>query len=132
MVQLEIRTSSLRVTHCEHYLLSVALSVMAFEFALISRVGFTASAFGQDALLTFHRQMGLMASVLVLLHVVFVFRNGYPTAWLRPYSDGIVMWGALALLASCQYFHSALPNRYRALGKLGTHVSPTLCVFQPT
>jgi predicted ferric reductase len=77
----------------------VALSVMAFEFALISRVGFTAAVFGQDALLKFHRQIGIAAALLVLLHVLFVFRNGYPVAWLKPISDGSIQWGACALYA---------------------------------
>jgi predicted ferric reductase len=78
----------------------VALSVMAFEFALISRVGFTAAAFGQDALLKFHRLMGLVATALVVLHAVFVFRNGYPVTWLtNPFSDGVIKWGTLAFYA---------------------------------
>jgi predicted ferric reductase len=74
----------------------VGLSVMAFEFALISRIGIAASAFGQDALLQFHRKMGLVAVALIVMHVFFIFRNGYPTSWLNPYSDGIVQWGTLA------------------------------------
>jgi predicted ferric reductase len=77
----------------------VALSMMAFEFALISRVGFIASAFGQDALLKFHRQMGFVAVVLVLLHAVFVFRNGYPVTWLNPVAGGTIRWGPLTLYA---------------------------------
>jgi predicted ferric reductase len=56
----------------------VAVSVMAFEFSLISRVGLMASAFGQDALLKFHRLMGLAATVLVLLHVVSYSRTATP------------------------------------------------------
>src|SRR5262249_44804261 len=74
----------------------VAWSVMSVEFALISRVGFFARAFGQDALLRFHRQMGLGVIGLILLHLVFVFKNAYPLAWLLPVADGEIQWGAVA------------------------------------
>jgi predicted ferric reductase len=77
----------------------VGLSIMAFQFALVSRVGVTAAAFGQDALVKFHRQIGMVAAVLVLLHVVFIFRYGYPLAWLNPVSDGVIQWGTFALYA---------------------------------
>jgi predicted ferric reductase len=75
----------------------VAFGVMAFEFALIARLAFVSSAFGQDVLLQFHRQMGMVAALLVALHVVFVFKNGYPLTWLFPIADGIIQWGTLAL-----------------------------------
>jgi 3-phenylpropionate/trans-cinnamate dioxygenase ferredoxin reductase subunit len=77
----------------------VSLSVMTFEFTLISRIGFFASAFGQDTLLQFHRQMGTVAAALILLHVAFVFRNGYPMMWLIPFSEGNVYWGTFAAYA---------------------------------
>jgi predicted ferric reductase len=92
--ELEGRAFSLQFSTACGY---VALSVMAFEFSLISRVGFIASAFGQDVLLKFHRQMGVVAAALILLHVVFVFKNGYPVAWLNPVENGSIQWGALAL-----------------------------------
>jgi predicted ferric reductase len=95
----------------------VGLSVMAFEFSLISRIGLFSSAFGQDALLKFHRQMGLVAAVLVVLHVVFVFRNGYPMAWLNPFADGSIQWGtltayAVALLIGLSIFRKRLRISY--------------------
>jgi predicted ferric reductase len=77
----------------------VALSVMAFEFALISRVGFFALAFGQDTLLQFHRQMGMVAAVLIVMHAILTIANGYPVTWLLPYSDGSLQWGAMAAYA---------------------------------
>ncbi|MFL6448504.1 MAG: ferric reductase-like transmembrane domain-containing protein [Bryobacteraceae bacterium] len=77
----------------------VAFSVMAFEFALIARVEFVSAAVGQDSLLKFHRQMGIVAALLLALHVIFVFRNGYPFEWLYPIYDGIVQWGTLAMYA---------------------------------
>jgi hypothetical protein len=66
----------------------VAFSVMAFEFALISRVGFVSAAFGQDSLLKFHRQMGLVAALLVALHVIFILGNGYSAVSLVRPADG--------------------------------------------
>jgi predicted ferric reductase len=126
----------------------VALTVMAFEFSLISHVGLIASAFGQDALLKFHRLMGLVATVLVLLHLVFVFKNGYPVTWLNPFADGSIQWGSLALYALIllivlslgrkrlgvsygwwQTTHSFLANLVILLGvvhvlKLGSFVGP--------
>jgi Ferric reductase like transmembrane component len=77
----------------------VGLSVMAFEFVLISRVRVVSSAFGQDVLLKFHRQMGVVAAVLIAAHAVMIFRNGYPVSWLNPIGDGIVKWGVLAAYA---------------------------------
>jgi predicted ferric reductase len=127
----------------------VALSTMAFEFVLISRVGMFASAFGQDVLLKFHRQMGVVAVVLIALHVIFVFRNGYPVAWLNPLADGTVQWGTLAayclalliVLSVCrkslklsyglwQFTHSFLASAIILLGavhvlQLGSFVGPT-------
>lgn len=75
----------------------VAFSVMAFELALIAKVAFISAAFGQDTLLKFHRQMGLVAALLVALHVIFVFRNDYPLEWLYPIYDGIIQWGSLTM-----------------------------------
>ncbi len=74
----------------------VGLSVMAFEFVLISRVSVVSSAFGQDVLLKFHRQMGVVATVLIAAHAVLIFRNGYPVSWLNPIGDGVVKWGVLS------------------------------------
>jgi predicted ferric reductase len=77
----------------------VAFGIMAFEFALIARLAIVSSAFGQDALLQFHRQMGMMAAVFLGLHIAFVFRNGYPVDLLIPVSEGVVQWGAVAAYA---------------------------------
>jgi len=77
----------------------VAFSIMAFELALIAKVAFVSAAFGQDSLLKFHRQMGLVAALLVVLHVIFVLRNGYPFEWLYPVYDGVVQWGSLTMYA---------------------------------
>jgi predicted ferric reductase len=92
----------------------VAFSIMAFEFALIARLAMVSSAFGQDALLQFHRQMGMVAALLVALHVVFVFKNGYPLSWLNPIADDTVQWGTLA--AYCVVLIIALSIGRKRLG----------------
>ncbi|HQR29510.1 MAG TPA: ferredoxin reductase family protein [Anaeromyxobacteraceae bacterium] len=59
----------------------LALAMMALEMALVARVRAAASAFGQDALLLFHRGMGVGALVLVLLHPALLVGSGtYPAA----------------------------------------------------
>ena len=79
-----------------------AFSILAFEFALISKVRPVTAAFGQDVLLQFHRQMGIVAVVLIAAHVVLMFRSGYPLAWLNPFSaDNVwpMRWGVFAAIA---------------------------------
>ena len=79
-----------------------AFSIMAFEFALVSKVRSVILAFGQDVLLQFHRQMGIVAVVLIAGHAVLMFRSGYPLAWLNPFSAANIWamrWGVFAALA---------------------------------
>ena len=59
----------------------LALAMMALEMALVARVRAAASAFGQDALLQFHRGMGVGALGLLLLHPALLVASGaYPLA----------------------------------------------------
>jgi predicted ferric reductase len=59
----------------------LALAMMALELALVSRMDQASGAFGQDALLQFHRGMGLGALGLVLLHpLLLVSSRAYPIA----------------------------------------------------
>ena len=70
----------------------LALAMMALEMALVARVRAAASAFGQDALLQFHRGMGIGALTLLLLHPVLLVASGaYPAA--------ILGWGSAVPLA---------------------------------
>lgn len=80
----------------------VAFAAMALEFALISRVQSLASAFGQDALLQFHRQMGTVAAALILIHAALMLGGGYPLEWLNPFAEGTIWamrWGVLGAWA---------------------------------
>jgi predicted ferric reductase len=79
-----------------------AFSIMALEFTLISKVKSVTGIFGQDVLLQFHRQMGIVAAVLIAGHAVLMFRSGYPLAWLNPFSPDNVWpmrWGVFGALA---------------------------------
>jgi len=59
----------------------LALAMMALELALVSRMDQASGAFGQDALLQFHRGMGLGAVALVLLHPLLLLSSrAYPAA----------------------------------------------------
>ena len=78
----------------------VGLAIMAFEFALISRVKSVSSAFGQDALEQFHRQMGYVAVMFVLAHPILLFLSGYTWSLLNPFwKRNLPMWrwGVVAL-----------------------------------
>jgi predicted ferric reductase len=63
----------------------LAFTILGLEFSLISKIQSVASAFGMDALILFHRQMGLVATILVIAHTVVLVYNGYPIQWLNPF-----------------------------------------------
>ena len=98
----------------------VSLAIMVFEFALISRVKAASGAFGQDALLQFHRGMGLLALAMIVLHPVLIFANGYPLAWANPLSAATpwsIRWGILScavviLLCGLSVFRKRLRIAY--------------------
>jgi len=78
----------------------VGLAIMVFQFALISRVRSVSSAFGQDALAQFHRQMGYVALLFVSAHPVALCLSGYPWPMLNPAWEGNPVswrWGVAAL-----------------------------------
>jgi len=85
----------------------VGLAIMAFEFALMSRVQSAAAPFGEDALQQFHTQMGYVATLFVLTHPTLLFLKGLPLTMLNPFSDkhrwvwrsgAIGFWGLLMLI----------------------------------
>ena len=63
----------------------LGLALMAFELALVTRTKGAAGAFGEDALLQFHRQIGIAAFLLVLAHpLLLILSHAYPVAILWP------------------------------------------------
>lgn len=80
----------------------VAFTIFGFEFSLISKMHSVASAFGMDALLRFHRWMGIWATVLVLVHAAALLANGFPLDWVNPLSPDTtwaMRWGLIAVIA---------------------------------
>jgi predicted ferric reductase len=66
----------------------VGFSLMALEFALVSRIQPAAEPFGEDSLQLFHNLMGVAALGFVLAHPVLLFMSGYPVScWLNPFSS---------------------------------------------
>lgn len=73
---------------------AVGLSIMAFQFALVSRTRAAAAAFGEDALLQFHRQIGLVALACVWLHPLLLVASDFaPLAWMIA-PVGNIPWAA--------------------------------------
>jgi predicted ferric reductase len=66
----------------------MALTIMILELSLISKIRPVASVFGQDALLRFHRRMGIAAAGLALVHAAIMMTAGYPLEWLNPFTEG--------------------------------------------
>lgn len=96
------------------------LTIIVLELSLISRIEWVSSAFGPDALLQFHRQMGIFGFALIGAHTVFELAVGYPVAWLNPLSSespwamrwGIVSLAMLALLLAISLGRKAFGLSY--------------------
>ncbi len=98
----------------------LAFTILGLEFSLISKIQSVASAFGMDALIRFHRQLGLIATLFVIAHAIALIYNGYPLAWLNPFGPettwamrwAIVSGAALILLISLSLARQQLRLRY--------------------
>lgn len=80
----------------------IGLALMAVELALVSRADGAAGAFGEDALLQFHREIGIVALAFVCLHpALLVLSRLYTAGLLLPWRMPWPVWtGSLALLAA--------------------------------
>jgi len=66
----------------------IGFSLMALEFALISRIEPAAEPFGEDSLQLFHNLMGVAALGFVLAHPLLLFISGYPVScWVNPFAS---------------------------------------------
>lgn len=77
----------------------LAFTLLWLEFTLVSRLRSLSDAFGTDALVQFHRSMGIAATVMLLLHVVLLLPD---SGWqaLNPMGGSwITQSGALAFWA---------------------------------
>ena len=66
----------------------IGFSLMAMEFALISRIEAASQPFGEDSLQLFHNIMGVVALGLLIFHPIVLVLNGYPAnCWLNPFAS---------------------------------------------
>lgn len=75
------------------------LTIIVLELSLVSKIEWVSSAFGQDALLQIHRQMGIFGVLLVVAHALLELFAGYPITWLNPFSSEspwAMRWGLIA------------------------------------
>ncbi|MFM8412889.1 MAG: ferric reductase-like transmembrane domain-containing protein [Alphaproteobacteria bacterium] len=86
----------------------VAFTLCTLEFSLVGRFRAAAEPFGIDALMLWHRWMGMAAALLLAAHAgFFAIRSGAPLGWLDPFqrdvgraSGAVAAWLAMAVVGS--------------------------------
>lgn len=98
----------------------VALAMMALQAVLTARQNTVSRSLGQDTLLQFHRQAGLVAFGLVLVHpIVLIAADGDNWAYLDPRAGvprALALWfvlGAFPLLIALSLWHSRMRLPYQ-------------------
>ncbi len=83
----------------------IAFSLMAAEFGLVARIKAASLPFGTDALMYFHRLMGIAGLAFLLAHPLLLVGAGNPLALFNPLegtvaqrSGALAFWLALALV----------------------------------
>jgi predicted ferric reductase len=95
----------------------LALPLMVFQFALVSRLGPASRPFGSDALMQFHALMGRVALAAVVLHPVLLLGHGVPfTAWNPFVGPRLFQTGAIALWATVLIVVTSVFRRRLRLG----------------
>lgn len=90
----------------------VAFAILTVEFALVSRLKAASAPFGTDALMLFHRQMGLAAAAFVVLHVALLLAPPLGTdPGARLAAPGATAGGAVAVLALAVLIVTSLARR---------------------
>ncbi len=98
----------------------IGLALMAIELALVTRSEGPSSAFGEDALLQFHRQIGIVALLFVAAHpVILVLSAVYPATILWPWSGvpwpvwlGLLAFVAVLLVVGLSVLRKRMRTRY--------------------
>jgi len=126
-----------------HFLVNIAaamgyvgLALMAAELALVSRFDGAAGVFGQDALLQFHREMGIAALFFVTLHpVLLIATSGYTRQILVPWGGtpwpvwmGTAAYAAAFLVVGLSVMRQRLRTRYETWQIAHGFLSLTLIV----
>ena len=111
----------------------VGLAMMGLEFALVARFQPLAAPFGQDALLQFHRQIGMAGLAFVLVHFAISARWGELTLSNALSSPLLVWFGmaaltALVVLVATSLWRRPLRLSYEAWHALHTVLALVLVV----
>jgi predicted ferric reductase len=85
----------------------VGFALIAIECALVSRLHLASEPLGTDALMLFHRKMGIAALAFVAAHALLLVVRTHGASMLNPLagsvagrSGAIALWGLLILVAS--------------------------------
>ncbi len=86
----------------------VAFTLCALEFSLVGRFRAAAEPFGIDALMLWHRWMGIAAAAFLALHAGFLaIRSGATVQWLDPFQRDVgratgaaALWLAVAVVGN--------------------------------
>ena len=98
----------------------IGLALMTVELALVSRSDGAAGAFGEDALLQFHREIGISAFVLVCLHPILLIASAVYTGSILvpwggtpwPVSMGVAAFVAVLLVVGLSLMRRRLGTPY--------------------
>jgi predicted ferric reductase len=96
----------------------IGLAMLGLEFALISHLRPVALPFGMDALIQFHRELGTMALVFVLVHPILLFINGLPLSTLNPFGGtpatqlGVIALICMLLIVGLSFGRKRLKFKY--------------------
>lgn len=98
----------------------LALPLMVFQFALVSRLGPASRPFGSDALMQVHAQVAWVALAAVVIHPLLLAAHGVPMSGWNPFggpwllqSGAIAFWGTLLIVAT-SVFRRKLKLGYEA------------------
>jgi predicted ferric reductase len=95
----------------------LALPLMVFQFALVSRLGPASRPFGSDALMQVHAQVGLVALAAVVLHSLLLLGHGVPLSAWNPFGGPwLLQTGAIALWATLLIVVTSVFRRRLRLG----------------
>jgi predicted ferric reductase len=95
----------------------LALPLMVFQFALVSRLGPASRPFGSDALMQVHAQVGLVALAAVVIHPLLLLGHGVPLSAWNPFGGPwLLQTGAIALWATLLIVVTSVFRRRLRLG----------------
>jgi predicted ferric reductase len=104
----------------------VGLAMMGLEFALVARFKPVAAPFGQDALLQFHRQIGYVGLVFILVHFAISAKWNELTLTKALHAPLLVWFGMAALLALVVLIAASVWRRRLRLSYEAWHILHTV------